>query len=290
MIEKRKSIFVTGAASGIGRATAILFAEKGWYVGAVDRDEEGLTTLADELGAQNCFIHVLDVSDKPAYEKVLDKFGKQTGGKLDLLFNNAGGGSFDLFDELTFESHLMSVHVNLIGVMIGIYVALPLLKATENSLCFTTSSSSATFGVPGCATYAATKHAVKGLTEALSVEFSRFNVRAADVLPGSIDTPALADVKGRMMKRTNTTDTAAMGMLPASAIADAVWQAYTSDKLHWYVPASMAETEKAIAECPEAVRDSYKSSVILDILKEPGDPIKTNKYMQPQLHKQESSQ
>jgi NADP-dependent 3-hydroxy acid dehydrogenase YdfG len=276
MNETRKSIFITGAASGIGRATAKLFAEKQWYVGGVDVDEQGLSTLAEELGAENCFTHPLDVVDRPAYQKVLNKFGQDTGGKLDLLFNNAGGGSFGYFDELSFESHLKTVHVNLIGVLNGIYTAIPMLKAADNSLCFTTSSSSATYGAPGTATYAATKHAVKGLTEALSVEFARFNVRAADVLPGVIDTPALADIYERIKNHGNVD----MKKLPASAIAEAVWQAYHSDKLHWYVPESLAETEKAIAESPEAVRETYKSSIVLEILGNSDTPIATNKFMQ----------
>jgi NAD(P)-dependent dehydrogenase (short-subunit alcohol dehydrogenase family) len=73
----------------------------------------------------------------------------------------------------------------------GVYAALPWLKKTPNSLLFTTSSSSATYGMPRIAVYAATKHAVKGLTEALSIEFARHGVRVADVLPGLIDTAIL---------------------------------------------------------------------------------------------------
>jgi len=148
MNETRKSIFITGAASGIGRATAVLFAEKSWFVGAVDINEERLNTLADELGTDNCFTHILDVTDRTAYENVLKEFGGYTSGKLDLLFNNAGIGSFGNFDEVPYEEHLAVIQVNLIGVVNGIYSALPMLKAAENSLCFTTSSSAATYGAP----------------------------------------------------------------------------------------------------------------------------------------------
>ena len=71
---------------------------------------------------------------------------KRTGGRLDMMFNNAGMAVGGSFDAVPFEKILDMVNVNLVGVMIGIYAAIPLLKKTENSLCFTTSSSSATFG------------------------------------------------------------------------------------------------------------------------------------------------
>lgn len=269
MSETRKSIFITGAASGIGRATALLFAEKGWYVGAVDVNEEGLSSLSNEIGADNCFTHVLEVSDRAAFEQVLEKFSQHTSGKLDLLFNNAGIGAFGSFDEVPYEDHMAVIQVNLIGVVNGIYTALPMLKATENSLCFTTSSSAATYGSPGLAIYAATKHAVKGLTEALSVEFSRFNVRAADVLPLVIHTAIWDDsplyAGGQRVEREKnwiqeTSATEGMArLLPPSDVAEAVWKAYSSDKLHWYVPEELKRVDIAKGENPEMVRERYKA-------------------------------
>ena len=269
MNETRKSIFITGAASGIGKATALLFAEKGWYVGAVDLNEKGLKALSDEIGEDNCFIHVLDVSDKTAFEQVLEKFGQHTSGKLDLLFNNAGIGAFGNFDEVPYEDHISVIQVNLMGVVNGIYTALPMLKATENSLCFTTSSSAATYGSPGLAIYGATKHAVKGLTEALSVEFARFNVRAADVLPLIIQTNIWDDspmyAEGQKVEREKDwiqASSATEGMarlLPPSEVAEVVWKAYSSEQLHWYVPEELRRVDIAKGENPEMVRERYKA-------------------------------
>jgi NAD(P)-dependent dehydrogenase (short-subunit alcohol dehydrogenase family) len=269
MNETRKSIFITGAASGIGKATALLFAEKGWYVGAVDLNEKGLNALLDEIGEDNCFIHVLDVSDKTAFEQVLEKFGQHTSGKLDLLFNNAGIGVFGNFDEVPYKDHISVIQVNLIGVVNGIYTALPMLKATENSLCFTTSSSAATYGSPGLAIYGATKHAVKGLTEALSVEFARFNVRAADVLPLIIQTNIWDDspmyAEGQKVEREKDwiqASSATEGMarlLPPSEVAEVVWKAYSSEQLHWYVPEELRRVDIAKGENPEMVRERYKA-------------------------------
>ncbi|MDW3099086.1 MAG: SDR family oxidoreductase [Alphaproteobacteria bacterium] len=252
----RKSIFITGAASGMGKATADLFAEKGWFVGATDVNEAGLKALESEIGADNCFISTLDVTDGDAFAQVLEAFAKDTNGTLDLLFNNAGIGAGGFFDEMTFDEVMAVVNVNFVGVMRGIHLAYPLLKATPNSLCFTTSSSSATYGMPGIAVYSATKHAVKGLTEALSIEFARHGVRAADVLPGLIDTPILPD---------GTQDGAPtegmFRLMPASSVADSVWDAYhTPEKLHWYVPEEIGDLDKAAGNTPELVREQIKST------------------------------
>ena len=88
----RKSIFITGAASGMGRETAKLFHEKGWFVGGFDVNLDGLRTLEQELGSDNCLIRRLDVSSKPDFDEAIAAFSEETGGKMDLLFSNAGIG------------------------------------------------------------------------------------------------------------------------------------------------------------------------------------------------------
>jgi NAD(P)-dependent dehydrogenase (short-subunit alcohol dehydrogenase family) len=259
----RKSIFITGAASGIGRATALLFARNGWFVGGYDRNVEGLASLVGEIGAANVVSGLLDVADKPAFEAALAEFAAQTDGRLDLLFNNAGIGRGGPFDQQPFEDILETVRVNLIGVLNGIHSALPLLKATPGSLCFTTSSSSATYGMPNIAVYSATKHAVKGLTEALSIEFRAFGVRAADTLPGLIDTAILP------AGTAETAPTEGMFRLtPPSAVAQAVWDAYSSDKLHWYVPPEIEDLDKAATLSPEALREQLASGGLFN--RDPG--------------------
>lgn len=246
----RQSIFITGAASGMGRETARLFNQKGWFVGAFDLDRAGLEALQTELGADNCLVQELDVSNKSQYETTVSAFSEATDGRMDILFNNAGIAMRGFFDEMPLEDQLRIVQVNLVGVMNGIYTALPLLKATPNALCFTTSSSSATMGMPLIAVYAATKHAVKGLTEALSNEFRRFDVRCADVLPGLIRTG--------MPTEDLLRDAPTKGpfrVIESIEVAQTVWEAYRSDTLHWFVPAELADLDKAAGNTPEALRD-----------------------------------
>lgn len=246
----RKSIFITGAASGMGRETARLFAGKGWFVGCYDVNSAGLTALEAELGADNCIVRTLDVTDREDYRGALAAFGEATGGQMDILYNNAGIGRGGPFADQPFEDVIAVVQVNLMGVLIGIHEGIGLLKATPNSLCFTTSSSSATFGMPGIAVYSATKHAVKGLSEALSVEFKAYGVRVADVLPGLIDTPILPP--------ETVANAPKEGLFRAIApveVAKVVWEAYHADTLHWYVPPELVEMDKMATAAPEAMRE-----------------------------------
>lgn len=253
----RKSIFITGAASGMGRETARLFAKAGWFVGAYDLNAEGLAALEAELGAGACLSRRLDVTDRADYQAAIDAFAEATEGKLDLLFNNAGIGRGGPFDQMPFEDVMAVVNVNLVGVLIGIHAAAPLLKATPGSLCFTTSSSSATYGMPGIAVYSATKHAVKGLTEALSVEFAAYGVRVADTLPGLIDTPILPEGAGAVAPKEGM-----FRLIPPTAVAEAVWAAYHDQggKLHWYVPPELLELDKAATLNPETLRNRMKAA------------------------------
>lgn len=246
----RQSIFITGAASGMGRETAKLFSARGWFVGGFDVNEAGLASLQQELGPENCVVRRLDVTDREDYRAALAEFAAATDGKLDLLYNNAGIGRGGPFADQPFEDVIAVVQVNLMGVLIGIHEGIGLLKATPNSMCFTTSSSSATFGMANIAVYSATKHAVKGLSEALSVEFKAYGVRVADVLPGVIDTPILPPGVAEMAPKEGM-----FRAIPPVEIAKVVWEAYHADKLHWYVPPELIELDKAATLTPEGVRD-----------------------------------
>jgi NAD(P)-dependent dehydrogenase (short-subunit alcohol dehydrogenase family) len=259
---------ITGAASGIGRATAELFVANGWWVAAADVDRAGLDELAAELGQESCGVWELDVTDAPAFRRVVGEVAAVTGDRLDLLFNNAGIGAGGFFEEIPIEVTRRVIDVNLIGVVNGIYAALPLLKNTPGSLCFSTSSSSAVYGAAGLAIYSATKFAVKGLTEALSVELSRYEVRVADTLPGVIDTAIFGAspvyVEGERMPdglAASASDQAApdgpFRLIQPRAVADAVWQSYAGDpRLHWYVPADLEGLEHEKLSGPESMRDS----------------------------------
>jgi len=261
---KQQSIFITGAASGIGRATAAFFHDKGWFVGCYDIDIDALKVLKKELGSSSVIAY-LDVRDKKGFDETMASFSELTGGRLDIMFNNAGMAVGGNLDNLPFEKIMDMVNINFVGVLTGVYAAIPLLKKTENSLCFSTSSSSAIFGHPGMATYSATKFAVKALTEALSVELARYGSRASDVLPGIIDTPLWKGDRyatGKVLSplndlpKINANRTDSGRTIAPIEVAECVWNAYHGDKLHWYVPPEMEQGEVVKAQSPEARRDA----------------------------------
>ena len=258
-----RSIFITGAASGVGRATAKRFHAEGWFVGGYDLDQVGLESLAVEL-ERRCTTGVLDVSDKAAFDDAMQGFAVESGQRLDVMFNNAGIAIGGFLDDVPFETIRNMVDVNLMGVLNGVHAAIPLLACTPNSLCFSTSSAAATFGSPGMAVYAATKYAVKGLTEALSVELARHDSRAADVSPGIIDTPmwdgvrhAAGGVEKRLhnVAKANVERTDAGRTLSPDDVAECAWHAYHGDTLHWYVPPELVDRERAKSADPEHLRD-----------------------------------
>ena len=103
----RKSIFVTGAASGIGKATAKLFADRSWFVGLYDVDEAGLAETEKEIGEENCIKSKLDVRSRDDWNAAVNAFGEATGGRMNVLFNNAGVGRHGWFDLGGFRQSLV---------------------------------------------------------------------------------------------------------------------------------------------------------------------------------------
>lgn len=228
----RKSIFITGAASGIGRETAKLFADKGWYVGIVDMNEEGLKTLEVEINEENCFTRLMDVTDAEDVHAVIASFADKTGGKMNALFNNAGILKFGHFADVDLEIKNRIIDVNLKGVMNCAHYAIPYLKNTPGSRIINMASTSAVYGTPDLSAYSATKHALCAFTEAWDIELERYGIGVSDILAPYVKTPLL-EVPEEVFSMQK------MGInLEASDIAQTVWKAVHGKKLHWYVGAT----------------------------------------------------
>ena len=233
----RPSIFITGAASGIGRATAELFASRGWFVGLYDINEAGVRELAARLGPEAGCAGRLDVTDAAQFAAALMHFWEAAGQRLDLLFNNAGIVAVSAFEKIPLARHHAIVDVNLKGVINGCHCAVDYLKRTPGARVISTCSASAIYGTPSFASYGATKFAVKGLTEALNVEWARHGITVMDVLPLFVATPmveqALRDLKGESLKSMDV-----LGLtLSAADVAATVWRAAHWrwwPRVHWY--------------------------------------------------------
>jgi NADP-dependent 3-hydroxy acid dehydrogenase YdfG len=217
----QKSIFITGAAKGIGRATALHFAKNGWFVGVFDVDEKGVRELSAEIGAGSSYAGVLDVTDYDAYAKSVASF-EHAIGRMDALFNNAGILRMGFFEEIPPKESKRQIDINIMGVINGIYASLPLLERTAGSTIVSMSSASAIYGTPELAVYSATKFAVRALTEALDIEFRRKKIRVVDIMPSYVATDMVSDQK----HRAKTLSTMGVKLKPED-ISELVWKAVT---------------------------------------------------------------
>jgi NAD(P)-dependent dehydrogenase (short-subunit alcohol dehydrogenase family) len=231
----RKTVFITGAASGIGRATAQLFASRGWFVGLYDIDEAKLRETQALIAADRQTSGLLDVRDRGAWANAVAQFGDQTGGKLHVLFNNAGIGRGGWFEEVDPADSDLVIDVNFRGIVNGVYAALPLLKATPGARIVNTASMAAAYGTPRAAIYSATKFAVRGLTEALDIEFKRHGVRVTSLMPWFIDTPLLDGAVAGGSNEPIRQSLGATKVYPVQRAAERAWDAAHGAATHYTV-------------------------------------------------------
>ncbi len=231
----RKSVFITGAASGIGAETARFFSKKGWFCGLYDIDEPGLKMIENELGPDNCHTARLDVTSREDWATGIASFGEATEGCMNVLFNNAGIGRHGWIEDIPQEQSDLMIDINLKGVINGIYAALPLLKQTPGARIVNTASTAGVVGSPQLAVYSATKFAVRGLTEALDVEFSELGIRVTSLMPWFIDTPILdmGTTEGANIKMSDQLKESGAEVYPVSVAAEAAWEAAHGKDVHY---------------------------------------------------------
>ena len=234
-MSNQKSIFITGGASGIGRAIAQRFAREGWFVGLGDVDPSGMAETASSLGGGASFTHKFDVRDRAAWDEAFAAFTEASGHRLDVFANNAGvplGGSLSENSVAEIERCL---DVNLKGVLFGAQAALPYLqKNAPGSAMLITASAAGIYGTSGASVYSATKFGVRAITESLDAEWAEFDIKVRSIMPSFIDTPLLdhsPNAKANDDIRQRVRD-AGLEIMPVSEVADAAWDAVHGDKLH----------------------------------------------------------
>ncbi|WP_369412090.1 SDR family oxidoreductase [Hephaestia mangrovi] len=233
MADERKAIFITGGASGIGLATAKLFASRGWTVGIADVNAAALTAAGAMVPGS--ITYRMDVRDREAWAQTLDDFTGLTR-RLDVLFNNAGIGVGGPLAEADFADLDRVVAINFGGVLNGARIGYAYLARTPGSCLLNTASASAIYGSAGLATYSATKFAVRALTEALDGEWAAAGINVRDIVPAFIETPLLdGGVAGSNRTIRDTVTDAGLELTPVEAVAEAAWRAVHGQKLHTYV-------------------------------------------------------
>ena len=259
-----KTIFITGGASGIGRAVAQKFASQGWFVGIADIDETGARETASMLPSGRSTVHLLDVRDRAAWDTALVECAAASGGRIDVVFNNAGiplGGQ--LVDNSTAELE-RCLDINLKGVLFGAQAAHPWLKASRPGSCLlNTASAAGIYGTPGASVYSATKFGVRAITECLDAEWAEDGIKVASLMPGFIDTPLIdknpnagsnEDIRSRVMA-------AGLEITPVGDVAEAAWKAVHGTDLHTRVGKTAHRLAFAARWLPGRLRQQSRNSL-----------------------------
>jgi NAD(P)-dependent dehydrogenase (short-subunit alcohol dehydrogenase family) len=184
-----KIVLVTGGTSGIGKATALAFAEVGAKVVIAGRREKEGAEVAAEVaknGGTAAFVRA-DVSKDADVVKAVD-FVLSTHGRLDVAFNNAGVEVVSPLSEVTEEQYRRAFDINVWGVLNSMKHEVAAMLKNGGGAIVNTTSVAGHIALPQASIYVATKHAVEGLTKAVAVEFARQGIRVNAVAPGTIET------------------------------------------------------------------------------------------------------
>ena len=222
-----KVIAITGASSGIGRATAKLLAERGALVVLGARREEELAAVVDEITAAGgrAVKSVIDVRIRCDLEALV-AVALDLGGRLDVLVNNAGIGPLSRFDALRVDDWDAMIDINLKGTLNGISAALPIFERQKSGHIINIVSTAGIKILPTMGVYAATKNAVRTISEALRQEAGP-HLRVTEISPGMISTDFSASMTDPVVKAAMTKRIAEVAISPdaiARGIAYAIEQ------------------------------------------------------------------
>ena len=242
-----KRVLITGAASGLGRALALRFAQDGADICIADINREGseeTLKLIGEAGGSGWIAH-LDVRVPEQWEALRNDVEERWQG-LDVLVNNAGVATGDRVDAGEWDWWEWIIDINLKGVLFGAQAALPHLQKTAPGSCLlNTASAAGIYGTSGASVYSATKFGVRALTESLDAEWAQYGINVRSIMPSFIDTPLIqhnpngrsnASIKEQVMA-------AGLEITPVSEVGEAAWQAVHGDKLH----TAVGKTAKRVA-------------------------------------------
>jgi NAD(P)-dependent dehydrogenase (short-subunit alcohol dehydrogenase family) len=186
-----KKVLITGAASGIGRATALAMSKLGARLFLSDINEQGLEEtcrMIEADGGEVCLKKAVDVSDYAAVKELADEV-HQRFGPLDILANIAGVALFSQIEDMTHEQLEKIVNVNMWGPYHGIECFVPeMVRAGRGGHVLTVASTAGIIGLPWHTAYAGTKHALVGSSEVLRFDLRKHNIGVSVVLPGAVNT------------------------------------------------------------------------------------------------------
>lgn len=263
-VSERRAIFITGGGSGIGRAIARYFGERGWFVGVADINEQGMQDTLGLIEGGFKYSHKLDVRDRAAWDIALEAFSTAAGGRIDVVVNNAGiaaGGDLSSMEKDEIDRCL---DINLKGVLYGAQAAYPHLKKTApGSALLNTASAAGILGSAGMSVYCATKFGVRGIAESLDAEWVPDGIKVASICPSFIDTPLL-DGTGRRGSNEvirERVKQAGLEITPVEEVAKTAWDAVHGHDLHYLVGKTARKLNFAKRWMPGRLRQQAKASL-----------------------------
>lgn len=238
-----RTVFVTGAAAGIGHAIALAMAERGANVVLADIDGAAARSAASRL--PRACAYELDVTDRAAFELALGRAEADVG-PIDVLVNNAAVMPLMPFLEVPEATARWVIDVNLLGPIHGMQLALPKMVERGRGHVLNISSVAARWGIPGENVYVATKHALDGLAEVVRAELRGTSVHLTTVYMGPVAGPELSlGMSSRGVIRFSS----------PSEIASRVVKAVERPRPEQWIPRSLGWAVKSISLCPRPVRD-----------------------------------
>ncbi len=226
-----KTVFITGAAQGIGLATARHFAANGWFVGLYDINLDDLNKLKDSGTFPNACIEYCDVTKRDSIEKAVTHFAQHTENKMDLLVNNAGVLKSGNFEQNEPIEHDRIIDVNIRGFTHLAQISFNYLRQTPDSAMVGLCSVSSIHGLPLLAVYSASKFYVDGLSEALSIEWAKYGIRVASIKAPMVNTQMGNSLRPELMTKFS------VDMQP-DEVAEAVLLAYEGERTSYILGTS----------------------------------------------------
>lgn len=200
---KNKVSIITGAGRGIGRATALRFAEEGAWVVVADMDLDEAQSVVDEIVAQDgkALAVKVDVSNRPSVNAMVQATLDYFGGRIDVIVNNAGTIRDAQLTKMTEENFDLVIAINLKGVFNCAQAVAPVMIAQGSGVILSTSSLVAPYGNYGQTNYVASKAGVIGMTKVWARELGRKGIRANAVAPGFIETRLTAGIPEKVVEK-----------------------------------------------------------------------------------------